>query len=568
MKLIPILMLSVVLSTANFVGFSQTVQREYVRYVEHIQQASTFQNQSMPPKEQRVSSSSGDIILIYDDALPDSIKVALTAAKELWEAKLPTRQPIYISVAFEPLDDDIAMVADVADYSSSGLVGCPSALASQINNIPCGSIEFPDGYVFFNSNIDWNCNFSDRYASEYNLPTIALRGIARCLGFGASVTYIEQDGFQFYFGYPLYFDKLLYNNGARLSDIPQKSREMADFVTSDNVYLKTGSHNYKIYAPERYINSVSLCYLDGGSSLMSYSLGQGNVALGIDDATVDILRAIGWDLPLLGFRIQCSDISDTGIGSAYSSHTFSLSKGNENVSNYSWTFSLKDNTGGYVKISGGTSEEFTIDKISSPENYFVNINGDLEGRIECDYTVGGQQYSAEPFMLSLELKPTILSIDNLTIERNEEEFTFSLAFDVRYAGADFVTFEIEEEYNTMVPNYRVYEPYIAHVNTGAITFLYYSWVYVTVSNKYGSTTETMEFAPNYTPGDGDGGTTGDDLLTEPGNVKSIQLYELDGTIVFVGSQAEFSTFWIAPGIYVIKLIYDNGYTQSIKKIVK
>ena len=132
MKLIPILMLSVVLSAANFVGFSQTVQREYVRYVEHIQQASTFQNQSMPPKEQRVSSSSGDIILIYDDALPDSIKVALTAAKELWEAKLPTRQPIYISVSFEPLDDDIAMVADVVYGQFSGLAGCPSSLAGQI----------------------------------------------------------------------------------------------------------------------------------------------------------------------------------------------------------------------------------------------------------------------------------------------------------------------------------------------------------------------------------------------------------------------------------------------------
>lgn len=320
MKLIPILMLSVVLSTANFVGFSQTVQREYVRYVEHIRQASTFQNQAMPPKEQRVSSRSGDI-------------------------------------------------------------------------------------------------------------------------------------------------------------------------------------------------------------------------------------------------------SDTGIGSAYSSHTFSLSKGSENVSNYSWTFSLRDNTGEYVQISTGTSEEFTIDKISSPENYFVNLNGDLEGRIECDYTVGRQQYSAEPFILSLELKPMIISIDNLTVERNEEEFSFSVAFDVRYAGADVITVEVEEEYYTMLRNYRIYEPYIAHAKTGNMSTLYYSWVYVTVTNEYGSTTETMEFAPNYNTGDGEGGA-GDDLLTGSETVKSVQLYNLDGSIVFIGTQSEFSTFWIAPGIYVIRLIYDNGSTKSFKKIVK
>ena len=379
---------------------------------------------------------------------------------------------------------------------------------------------------------------------------------------------MDRGGFQFYFGYPAYFDKLLYSNNVRLSDIPQGSLQMADFITSGNVYLNTESHDYKIYAPEQYVYSSSLCYLDGGSSLMSYSLGQGNVALGIDDATIDILRAIGWDLPVSGFRIQCSDISDTGIGSAYSSHTFSLSKGNENVSSYSWTFSLRDNTGEYVQISSGSSEKFTIEKISSPENYFVNINGDLEGRIECDYTVGGQQFSAEPFILSLELKPTIISIDNLTVERNEDEFSFSLAFDVRYAGADVVTVEVEEEYNTMLRNYRIYEPYIAHAKTGNMSTLYYSWVYVTVTNEYGSTTETMEFAPNYTPGDGGGGTTGDDLLFGPGNVESVQLYELDGTIVFIGSQSEFSSFWIAPGIYVIKLIYDNGTTKSFKKIVK
>ena len=161
---------------------------------------------------------------------------------------------------------------------------------------------------------------------------------------------------------------------------------------------------------------------------------------------------------LSSLTIKCDNISDNGIGSSYEPHTFSLLKGDENVSKYNWRFLLKDKQGNYTQISDGTGENFTIAEISSTDNCFVNVNGDLEGRIECDYSVGGKRYSAIPFTLSLELKPIILSIDDLTVV-NSVPHGFYLTFTVRYAGADYVYVKVEEEYSTILRRYEFYEPY-------------------------------------------------------------------------------------------------------------
>lgn len=207
-----------------------------------------------------------------------------------------------------------------------------------------------------NSDLDWNCKFSKEYASEYNLPTVVLRGIARCLGFGSSVTEYSKDEFFYRFDFPTYFDKLLYNNDKALCDIPTGSVDMANFVKSDDVYAHTTSKSHKIYAPKEFVQDLSLCYFDDQNSIMSYHIGQGNIDLSIDENTYDILRTIGWDLPQSGFPIKCDDISDNGIGSSYDTHVFSLLNGTENVSNYRWRFLLKSKLGDYTEVSSGTSE--------------------------------------------------------------------------------------------------------------------------------------------------------------------------------------------------------------------
>lgn len=493
-----ILLISVIVLGANCaLSVTPTVQKNHIRYTESIRSnTSSFNNQGLPLKTERLSNKEGTIVLTYDESLPDSIQTSLLAAKKLWESKLTTIQPIFILVTFEPLGEDVSMIADVSLSGTPGLLGCPCALASQISNSLYGSIDQPDGWVILNSDIDWNCRFSKDATSEYNLPTMVLRGIAKCLGFGSCTVEDSPDHFSFLWGYPTYFDKFLYCNSIALSDLKEGGPEMANFVTSNNVYVQSVSQDHKIYAPKTFLPYMSLCYFDDNNSIMSYSLGQGNIDLSIDDKTLDVLKTIGWNLPQEALSISCNNIAANGIGSSYESHIFSLAKTNEKVSNFNWRFLLKNKQGGYTQISEGHSENFTIDKVSSPDNFYININGDLEGRIECDYSLNGQLHSAVPFTLSLELKPIIKSIDNISA-LNTGNYEFSLTFDVKYTGADYVSVEIEEEYNTTLRNYRFDEPYIAHIKTGNITNLYYSWVTVVVSNKYGTTSESLEYAPTY-----------------------------------------------------------------------
>lgn len=555
-SLIAILFLAAVCPLA----LSQTTKRQYIRYTEKVcPNGSHFRNQGIPKKPQRVSNNAGTIVFCYDDVLPDSIQIALNAAKKMWESKLPIKVPIYISVSFESLGNEISMIADVSHSGDDNVQGYPSTLASQITG-DSSSPESPDGLIYFNSDINWNCNFSDESVSEYNLPTMALRGIARCLGFGSSVI-LDEEEFAYSFEYRTNFDKLLFCNGKNLSSIAEGSQEMANFATSDNVYAVTKSQRYKVFAPSEFIPDVSLCYLEDDNTLMSHDLGQGNISLSIDDTTSDILRAVGWDLPLSGLKINCNDITDNGIGSSYSSHTFTLAKESENISGYKWRFLLKNKNEDYVQISTGTNDFFTISKVSSPSNYYVNVNGDLEGRIECDYKINGKYYNAVPFALSLELKPVINSIDNITVI-NSGPNVFSLMFNVNYTGADEVSVEVEEEYNTTLRDYCFYEPYIAHVKTGDITSLYYSWVTIIVSNKYGSAYETLEYSPILKT------LSEPKIIMDAVAVNYIRLYSADGRMVFEGSPREFMNCGLETGVYIKNEIFDNGKSRISKVYIK
>lgn len=551
------------LFSASLPAASQVAERKHIRYVDRVQSSASsttpFINQPLALKSNRVSAKRGEIVLMYDEDLPDSIKTAFTMAKELWESKIVTKQPIYIWLVFEPLDKDISIASEVS-YYMRGTDVAPLALASQIYDFQKDDNDI-DGMVIFNTEIDWNCSFSTNIAQEYNLPTMALRGIARCLGFGTSLYESSTDIFKYNLDFPSIFDKLLRNTSDRLSNIEAGSVKMKTFVTSNDVVAETPTMTYKVYAPSAYKPDFSLLYLDEVNSLMSYSLSQGNISLDIDNATIDILKAMGWDLPVSGLKILCEDISDNGIGSAYSPHSFSLDRGTASVSDYKWTFSLKDKSGAYTVVAQGVSETFVIDKVGSPQDYHVNLNGDIEGRIECEYTLNGKRFTASPFALSLELKPAIISIDN--IETIREANYYILNCSINYMGADNLTVEVEEEYNSAVRCYTFDEPFRAHVKTGKVTSHFYSWVTFVVSNKYGSAYETLEFPPVFNRAAIEELGDSDAEVVTGGR---IQLIDLTGAVIYDGDAESFSLNGFNPGIYV-KHVFINGGSKTSKIVV-
>lgn len=561
MRQLLIFLTGLLLSISYAYAYDYSGQRKYMRYTEKTKLGgNSFINQSFPSKIKRLSNNEGQIILSHDENLPDSIIVALEAAKKLWESRLPTKQPIFITALFEPLEPDVAMAVDLPLLEGGDLQGCPTALGSQLADWNFSDKESPDGFIVFNSLINWNCRFSVESDIDYNLPTMTLRGIARCLGFGSSIIEENPDYFSFCFSWPSYFDNLIFHDSKCLSSIKQGSQEMAKFVKSDNVLLKTISGEYQLYAPKQYIPYTSLCYLKDENSLMSHSLGKGSVSLDIDSKTLDVLRSIGWNFLTNTFEIKCDNISDNGIGSSYETHKFSLSSGSVNPSEIKWRFLLKNQLEEYVLVSSGNSEEFPISKVASPEDYYINVNGDLEGRIECDYTLNGIKYTATPFSLSLELKPIIHSIEEISII-NENRYEFSLTFNVIYTGSDHLTVEVEEESNTSLRDYTFAEPYIAHVKTGRITNLDYSWVTVIATNQYGTAYETLEYSPVYR---NLRESTNGYAPLESDNGRIIQILDLNGNLIYTGSSLNLNNQTFQKGIYIKKELYENGETQTSK----
>lgn len=550
------------IAVAPLSGHPQTNGRKYVRYVEKVREGSgSFVSSPVPSKTHRSSSKRGNINLIYDETLPDSIKTALNYAKNMWEAKIPTKQPIYIQAIFEPMEADIATTAEVVynEIPDNSKYIYPSALIAQITDTPFGELDSPDGIVIFNSELVWNCSFQSASSTAgYNLPTMAMRGIARCLGFGSSVYEYDYGIFSFYNEFPSYFDSNLYVSQTCLSDLKSNTSEIAQFVTSNNVYYKTDTNSYKIYAPQQYNPGLSLCTVEDEQSLMSYSLAQGDVSLNIDGTTTDILRHIGWEFPTVSRQIKCNDIGEDGIGSSYTPHAFSLLN-SEGISSYQWKFYLKVKTGDYKLVSTGNSAEFTIVKITPSDDLLINTNGDFEGRIECAYIENGTAQNAIPFSISLEQKPIILGVENLQrIYIND--YDYYLMFNVNYVGADFVKIELEEDYSTTFRTYRIEEPCIAHVVSGNVSSLVYNWVTIKVANEYGSISKEIELEPveEYE-------TT---RIQQVDISNNVCIYSLNGNMIFEGDETQIYRQNITPGIYIKKGVDCNGNINTSKIIVR
>ena len=552
-----LLTLSVCQLTAN------GIERHYIRFQEKaIQGFSPTVVAPMPDKSERTSSSKGCIVMTFDPSVPDSIRVALNAAKEAWEAKLPASQEIYINATMESLDPNISMQTYVGYCPYGEYQGAPCALASQLIGAPQGNMEEPDSYIFLNQNLSWNCNFSSDQSPGYNVYTVALRGIAISLGFGSSVCRDYDNPLLYIFssGSPTYFDNNIYKDNVCLKSLQNASPDLSAFITSNALYVKGNKFKHSLYAPTTFIPGVSLIYLDDNTSLMHYAIGEGDKMLSIDANTLDILNGIGWDFAIqqVGASIKCNDISSDGIGSSYTSHTFTLDN-SQGANEYEWTFSLKSQEGRYMEVSHGTNNSFTIESIQSPDKYYINTNGDLDGKIECRYTAGNKSYTAKPFYVSLELKPLILSVDNM--ERIPAgDFSYYLTFTVQYRGADKLQIATEEEYSSIQSIQDMHEPFIAHVKTYNLSTLRYSWITIHVRNKYGSADQTLEFAPEIPTGLEDITTS----LTE----ENTCILNLDGISVSHVFNPEITKSILPRGVYINRAVDKNGRVKTQKFIIK
>lgn len=549
--IVAVLLLSVTMYALVYIPFTEKVMPGYANFKECV----------APKKVHRTNSNRGHINIHYDMPVADSVMVAIDYAKELWENRLQNSTPIQINISFESLgDDSIAMISFASYNERFDYEGFPNSLASQLSNEFLGDIEVPDGYIVFNEDVDWNCYFTTTETESYNIPTMALRGIARCLGFGSSIVEDGEGAVCYETGFPTLFDKLLYVDNKCMTHLSNSSPELKEFVTSNNVVIKSNNTEFDIYSPSEYVQDVSLCYFKEENSLMSHNLGQGNVYLQIDDDTIDVLKALGWNFPNQDVNITCDNISENGIGSAYESHTFSLSADNADSFDYVWNFYVKDMNQEFVGISSGDASTFKISKFQNTDSYYRNINGDIEGVVTCDYIEGGVHKSTNPFSVYLEVKPTIKLINDVKVIP-VGDYEAQVLFNATYLGADYITVEVEEEYDSAVRLERFDEPFIAHVQTGNISTLFYTWITVIANNKYGTMYETIEIEPQFVKRK----NRLRDSYTYDNNGNFV-VYNINGDILYSGAKDDIESMNLPKGLYITVLYMgDDKYTY--KKIL-
>lgn len=576
-------LISLIVTIGIFFGatYVSAQERKIVQYKQSVKTQTDVRKEFQPieSKEQRVNSKAGSIRLIYEDNLfPDSMLVSIRAAVEIWEAKLCNKQPIFLYLDYYDLNDDnLSMLCDVYYYESSE-GSWSSALNSQLTNT-CGDMETPDAMISFNSNVEWNCNYnSQSIVGGVNVFSSMLRAVALSLGFGTSATIYEEDkGVVFPTApYTSRFDNLIRSNtGIWMKDLESGSQELLDFMSLGSqancaVYAYKNEIPYKLYSPKSYELGKSLVYLDNSNSLMHYDFGVGDKRFQIDNTTIELLNAVGWNIaanpsddPTL--EIISTQLDETGLGSAYKNYIFIVkNNSNKKITNPRWSYKLFDkDSGAPITIQTATSDQFEIQPVLNPGNYYITTNGDLKGEINFQCNIDGVEYTAHPFVVSLGMKPVIKEIYDVEVVNYPHLNSRSISCKVSYVGADYVVAAVEEDYSSSIDTHHIYEPFLAHVQIDHITLRYAVWVDIKVSNKYGSTMETIELDPVYLRNSFAGIS---DFMSEHSEDSSIEIFSLDGVRLATVNNMEDAYTTLKSGIYIIK-ITDVNNSVKIKKII-
>lgn len=358
--------------------------------------------------------------------------------------------------------------------------------------------DCPDAIIHINKNTNWSVGIGNSISpTSKNLSYALLTAVAKAIGFGASVQYDEtKDNIVFPFPNGMSaFDKLIFSeDGKRLSDLDNsRPNELEDFVQQDCNYLYAAQNDtrYRLYAPKQFDENKSLKYLSDPNSLMYYK-DEGVKDLVIDEVTLDLLNTIGWNKPDNNIKIIGKDIGNTGITSAYQSHTFSIQTDNTEITEHQWEYKLPLATGGYETVATSSDTEFTTPSITDEEKYKHTIDGDIRGLITFTGKSNGENVTGT-YCLTSELKPRILSTNIISITKNPKSSDYyDIAVEVHYEGGNYLHSTIEEEHSSIVNTVFSDTPYYTRLTFTGVDLYGSAQVTLTARNDYDSDTAVLE----------------------------------------------------------------------------
>lgn len=525
-------------------------------------------NVSAKARSMRMSNKRvGNVAINYNDSnMPDSLKIAVSIAANVWEDYMGVGDSCRINVHFvDLLSEDIRTDVIYSRSENDGLYYPISLIKSKgiqhTNDI--------DANIYINSNVQWCVGIGESNgSSDKKLVLAMLQSIGRCLGYGSSVKIDKRGNFTFSVNNGMSaFDHLLFTeDDKQMANLNNNKRaEFQSFVQQDcgYVYAIRKNDRFRIYAPPIYEPQKSLKLSTDTASVMFYGE-QKKRNLTIDDTTLGILSTIGWDFSVnSSVCIYADDIDNTGITSAYKEHTFHVESNGNILENHHWEFLLPLKDDGYETVAVSTNKDFIIPPIGIEDKYERNIEGDIRGIVSYSGVCDGQPVS-DKYVVTLEIVPKIIKAEIIEIIPCDYDPTFYNAIvDVYYTGSHSLYSYVEEEFNASSASYNSNTPYYTRFYMTDIDSWRNVWINFRVTNNYGSDTYTIEIpADDIFMQKNEQQTTSIEDLLHASNIYC-DVYMANG--IYLKRINHYNELpFSQKGVYFLKVFRDNKYLKTIK----
>ena len=280
-------------------------------------------------------------------------------------------------------------------------------------------------------------------------------------------------------------------------------------------------------------------------------------------------------LPLSGQqKIVGEDVDPSGITSAYISHHFSLSPGNNIITDSQWTFNMVLDNDQYQTITTANTQDFTTPAVQDATNFKHTDDGCLLGEILFSGSLDGEPVNLK-YQLLLSLKPVIISLECISITPSTSNpQNYDITIEVKYEGSEWLTASVREKGTSIAYTYHANSPHDANMVLSDIRLWDETYVTVSATNQYGTGEKVIIIParedPNSELVDGvreaqddtysiaiNGNNIAVDMQGQ--TAKTIELYSAAGALVAQRQRENsISTNGLPHGIYVLVITDDKN----------
>lgn len=481
-----------------FLHFCNVQSQDIVELTEELNFDFSYRdlNVSNQAKSMRASKRGGGKIVLntIENTTSKELITSINVAKDVWENYIPSGDTIKIDVYFESnLNSDISLGILYQLDNEQGLY-YPSCLYRKKFDAITSNY---DAMIHINTSTNWSIGLGKENShAQKNLTLAFMQCICKCLGFGTSLkTGSRGVEFKQRRNATIFDSFVVCSNGTKLTDYLSNNNALQLFATGQlgDVCFIGNNTNARLYCPSVFDDNYTVKATFREDSLMDYDVENHDYDLLVDDLTLNILNELGWNFnSSSAVSIKSDDIDNTGITSAYSSHSFYIFPSQNNISSCSWKLILPSTDGTPTTCAESNNQTFVIPAVSNPDAYEHSIEGDIHGCVTFDGVVDGETVHLT-YPIILELAPRIISASVISTMANPENPNyFDAVVEITYEGSHYIHAYVEEEYNPYLTSYYSSTPFYTKMYLTNIAAYGDAWLDITVRNDYGSDNQSLD----------------------------------------------------------------------------